>query len=286
MMAAHRGHDATLPDRDRRVLQTVADFRIVCANQLARLHFPESNHATALSATRLARYTLKRLTERGFLIRLERRVGGSRAGSASFCYALGDHGMAALDLPRNRRREPSLPFLGHVLDVAELGVRLQEEARRIPLIHVICMEPETGCWRTFQGSGSEIDIVKPDLVVVLGIGGQSNVGTSAADQSLAAGPDAEVEELHWFIEVDRGTEHRPAIQRKLQAYERYYRSGVEQTRHGVFPRVLWSVSAGVKTDTRAAQLREWIDRTSSVTQELFVVRSFEETINELKGGES
>ena len=45
-------------------------------------------------------------------------------------------------------------------------------------------------------------------------------------------------ELRWFIEVDRGTEHLPAVMRKSTAYDRYYRGGVEQEKHGVFPRVM------------------------------------------------
>jgi hypothetical protein len=59
-------------------------------------------------------------------------------------------------------------------------------------------------------------------------------------------------ELHWFVEVDRGNEHRGALTHKITSYVAAWRDGGEQVRAGVFPRVLWIVP----TDQRAAALRE------------------------------
>ena len=58
--------------------------------------------------------------------------------------------------------------------------------------------------------------LRPDLFVVLGIGDY---------------------EVRLFIEIDRGTEHMPAINRKCRLYNTYYKSGNEQRRDQVFPRV-------------------------------------------------
>ena len=48
-------------------------------------------------------------------------------------------------------------------------------------------------------------------------------------------------ELTMFIEQDMNTESLPTIGRKLDVYLAYWRSGTEQQRHGVFPRVWWLV---------------------------------------------
>ena len=164
--------------------------------------------------------------------------------------------------------------------VGEVAVRLHETVRSGVGIGIVRLEPEPMCWRSFSGPGTrnsgsravhgkaaERDIVKPDLHAVLSVG---------------------VDELHWFIEVDRGTEHRPAIERKLAAYERYYRSGVEQSIGGVFPQVLWIAECGSPETSarRVAQLNQWIDGCKESTRELFVVRDMEHAITEMKGGES
>ena len=189
-----------------------------------------------------------------------------RAGSASYCYALGDSGARSLGIERIRRREPSAPFFAHTLAVAEVAVRLREAVRHEPdaSLTFALIDAEPACWRSSLGLGGEVEHVKPDLYVELMVG---------------------MDELHWFVEVDRGTEHRPAIVRKLQAYERYYRSGREQLRTSIFPKVLWVVDAGQRTETRIEQLIGWIDQGKAITKQLFVVRSMDEATEELKGGE-
>ena len=81
-------------------------------------------------------------------------------------------------------------------------------------------DAEPACWRRFAGIGGEPVILKPDALVRVGVG----------DYELAS-----------FVEVDLGTESVPTIRRKCQVYLRYWRAGLEQQRHGVFPRVVWLV---------------------------------------------
>ena len=46
-------------------------------------------------------------------------------------------------------------------------------------------------------------------------------------------------ERSWFIEVDLDTESRTVLQRKCQLYTNYWRTGIEQDEHGMYPQVLW-----------------------------------------------
>ncbi len=249
-----------LSERDRAIVLSVSRLRLVSSRQLERLHFVAGEqHATALTAARTARRTLERLVRDRLLVRLERRVGGIRAGSASFIYALGPVGQRVLgsDGPRRRFREPSALFVSHTLATSELYVRLHEAARTEEL-QLIGIETEPRCWRSVTAIGGQL-LLKPDLFIVTG--------------------NAEYD-YRWFVEVDLGTEHAPAIIRKCRAYEAYYRSGVEQAAHAVFPRVLWVALDNV----RAERLRTAIAGTTDLTDGLFVVTTAEHVIKVLAGG--
>lgn len=238
--------DAETSDRERAVVASVAELRLLSARQIERLHFTEPT-ATALSRARSARRTLERLVRERLLVRLERRIGGVRAGSAAFVYALGPLGQRLIAQPgaRRRHREPSAQFVTHTLAVSELYVRLHEAARAKTLKLLSPIEAEPRCWRALPGYGGRAWL-KPDLAV-----------------HLAAG----AYEYRWFVEVDLGTEHRPALVRKCQAYERYYHAGVEQTVHGVFPRVLWVAP----DEARAQRIQEAVERTPQLSAGLFLV---------------
>jgi hypothetical protein len=82
------------------------------------------------------------------------------------------------------------------------------------------VQAEPACWRPYTGWYGDRRILKPDLSLTLGLGKWR---------------------LHWFVEIDRATEHRPALARKLAAYETAWRGGGEQYRRGVFPGVCWVV---------------------------------------------
>ncbi len=247
--------------RDQAILRSVAELRLLSARQIERLHFAADHQmATPLSRARSARRTLERLKREGLLLRLERRIGGMRAGSASFVYAMGPAGQRLIGWPgsRRRHREPSTPFVDHTLAVSELFVRLHEAERRGGL-ELLATEAEPQCWRVLASVGGGSRWLKPDLALRLAAAGY---------------------EFRWFVEVDLGTEHRPALLRKCQTYEAYYRSGVEQADGGVFPRVLW-VTPGLD---RAEHIREVIARTPQLTAGLFLVATSDEAIQMLTGG--
>jgi len=248
-----------LPERDMAVLYSVASLRLLSARQIQELHF--TDHATSLTAARICRRVLERLTNDRLLARLDRRVGGIRAGSASFVYGLGPAGDRVLRDGQARRRvpEPSPTFLDHTLAVAQVAVDLRAAARRgeIELLH---LETEPACWRTVQASIAGDDRLKPDLFVAL----------AAKDY-----------EYRWFVEVDRGTESSTALIRKCRLYDSYYRTSHEQHRHGVFPQVLWQVDS----QRRLTQLTDALRHERRLEPELFLVVLAAETTRVLSGGQ-
>jgi hypothetical protein len=234
-----------LSDRDLAIMRSLAALHYVTTRQLERLHF-QGTGMTVLAATRGARRTLARLYELGLVDRLERRIGGVRAGSAAYVLRLSPPGARLLDDSNRRRsREPTLAHLAHVLDVAELVVRLHEHARAGG-VEIIAVETEPACWRTLIGLHGGRVLLKPDLRLTLGVGHH---------------------ELHWFVEIDRGSEHRPALVRKISTYLAAWRDGGEQARAGIFPRVLWVVP----DERRAAVIEQVCGSTTGVPVGMFAV---------------
>jgi hypothetical protein len=254
--------EALLTDRDVRILEELERYRALDTRLIQRLLFPAGQngpHATAATATRLAVRVLLRLESHGFIGRLERRVGGALRGSASSTWHLAATGERFLRARRGepgRRRlfTPSRAFLAHTLEVAALAVSLHEKASSGAL-DVLELEPEPACWRTFNGPGGLV-MLKPDLYAVL------------ADETL---------EAHSFVEIDRDTEHLPAIVKKCRLYQQYRQTGAEQQTVGLFPTVLWVVP----TANRAAQLRAAIHSDRSIDRDLFTVCQADEAVDAL-----
>src|SRR5687767_2560691 len=74
-----------LSARDHAVIETVGRLRLVSAGQLERLFFTGGDPQTA---ARTRRRVLERLVNLQVLGRLERRIGGVRAGSSGYVYCL------------------------------------------------------------------------------------------------------------------------------------------------------------------------------------------------------
>lgn len=218
-----------LSERDRTIVSSVAEFRFLTGRQLQTLHF-DGQHQTAASAARSCRRVLNRLSELHVLQRLERRVGGLRAGSASYVYCLDSAGHRLLESGRERQGhwQPSRAFLDHSLAIAELFVTVVAASRSGEL-HIIRYETEPRTWRTIPGYGSA-DTLRPDLLLVLAQGDL---------------------EYHWHVEVDLSTEHSTKLRRKCEQYQRSYQSGAADDGE-VFPRVAWLTTSS----DRAERIRE------------------------------
>ena len=217
-----------LSDRDLAVLQSVAELRYVTAGQLQTLHF-DGAHETPLTAARTCRRVLQRLTDLAVLRRLDRVIGGVRAGSGAFVYSVGPSGHRLLADGRQRHgfREPSATFLDHTLAVSGVVATVVAAAKQGD-VQLVSYETEPACWRSIPGYGS--DTLRPDLLLVLARGDM---------------------EWHWWVEVDLGTEHGPAVTRKCHQYLRYFQAGREQAERGIFPKVAWLTT----TSRRVDQLR-------------------------------
>ncbi len=251
-----------LSERDRAVTETVARLRLVSGQQLGRLLFSEGENPA--TRARLARRSLARLTDLRVVTRLERRVGGVRAGSAGHVYALDVAGQRLVaywqgeGIARSRSAfEPGTPFVRHTLALAEHYVRLVE-AEREGAVELLSFSAEPECWRRFTGLGGAALTLKPDAFVSLGVG--------------------EFEERS-FLEIDCGTEGRSALLRQCRGYLDYFRSGAEQAASGVFPRVVWITT----TERRVGLLTEVCAALPPEAWQLFVVGRPERALSLLSG---
>ncbi len=248
-----------LSTRDLEIIRQVSKLRLISSRQIEALYFSVEDHASGLSAARGCRRVLAGLTENRLLVRLDRRVGGVRAGSASYIYGLGPVGHRVLEAGGNRPRfrEPTTTFVDHTLAVTQVVVDVTL-ARRGGAFEILSCQSEPRCWREFSGLGGPM-FLRPDLFLALGVGEY---------------------EQHWFVEIDRGSEHLPALLRKCRIYDAYYRSGKEQAAHGVHPRVCWIMP----DNRRVARLEAAIARDHRLTRALFVTTTFEQALSTLSGG--
>jgi hypothetical protein len=247
--------DARLSDRQRACLRDVARLGTATGRHLERLHYEPSE-----AGRRLARIELSALSRWRVLQRLTRRVGGVRGGSRGYVYALGVVGQRLTFPGRRRYRAPWTPqpsYLRHALDVAETYVRFHE-AEHAGKIELAAYDAEPACWRSFVGPGGARQTLKPDAYAVTYRG--------------------EFEE-RMFLEVDRGTEDGPRIQRKLKVYVTYWRNGKEQEREGVFPLTCWIAPS----EARASFLADVVARLPETDQRLFVVTTKDAVINLITG---
>lgn len=250
-----------LSERDQAILDSLKALRLLSARQVERLHFLEGS---ALTQARRARKTLARLHEAGLLHRLERRVGGTYGGSSGFIYGLSAGGQRLMRASgpaggtrRRRPWEPSAMFQDHVLAVSELFVHLKE-AERSGRLELLDFVAEPYCWRGFTGAGGSRTTLKPDAFVALARG--------------------EFEQLT-FVEVDLGTEGPATLRSKLETYLDHARSGVEQARHGVYPRVVFLAP----DEARVRKITETLKPTLRRTPELCAVGRNEDAIEVLTG---
>jgi hypothetical protein len=239
-----------MPLRDRQIVETVARLTLVSGGQLSDLFFSSTSHPG--TRARLARRVLTRLVEQRVLDRLERRRGGAGGGSSAWLYALGPAGQrmvaywAGEGLPRSRgAHEPGAVWAAHTLAVSDLYVQLKA-AERAGRVELLDFDAEPACWRRYTRLTSSAGVLKPDAYVRLGVG--------------------EYEDS-FFIEVDMGSERRGQLTRQHHAYQEYFRSGVEQTKTGVFPGVLWVVPDA----RRVALLKDIHDRLPEQTRRLFML---------------
>lgn len=258
-----------LVERDYQILNSLESYRLLTTRQIQRLHF-DPHHPTPVAKARACNRHLKRLQQLDVVRPLRRRIGGARAGSASYVWYLGPAGdrLLAHQKPgtqtgRRNYREPSRHFVDHTLAVAELAVRAIE-AGRAPEFDVLSVEAEPSSWQASLSPHGTTTWLKPDLRLVTATG--------------------EFED-HWFIEADLATEHLPVIVRQCQAYQTFRTTGRYQTEHGLFPAVLWVTPTTARADAlRTAIARH--DKASTDETALFQVCTTEQYLAVITGASS
>lgn len=252
-----------LSGREQAILTDLSRFRFLTTGQVQTLHF--HHHATNQAAARICRRVLERLQRLRVIEHLDRRIGGIRAGSASYVWRVGLVGDRLAraqqgDGSRGRRKEPSTRHLDHTLAVADCYCRLVHAARSGKL-ELLTVAPEPSSWRRYLAVGGTAETLKPDLFAV----------TASQDY-----------EDHWFIELDRSTESLPTIVRKCAQYEQYRRTGREQADGGVFPIVVWVVP----DDYRTGQVQHAISLSRGLDPQLYRVITADRFLEAITGGVS
>lgn len=250
-----------LTERDLLILKDLEQLRLLSTRQIQRLRF--RGHVSQSSATRTTVRVLNRLEDRGLITRLPRRVGGAIRGSAANVWQLASTGerlLRRLSGNESRRRyvEPSPQFTAHTLAVADTAVQVFE-AIYDGQFELLELEAEPDCWREYQNASGGREWLKPDLFVVTA--------------------NSEVES-HAFVEVDLATEHLPAVLRKCETYQRYWRTGHEQTTRELFPAVVWITP----TEMRAEKLQTAIRDHPGLAEHLFIITTPDQALDVLGPG--
>jgi len=215
--------ERSIGPRERAIIDTLDRLRVATTDQLRRLHFAD---LTPHSAARQAPKLLARMADARIVTKLERQVGGVRAGSRAAVWSLDLAGqrLAAVCGPAGGRRvrrpwTPSVGFLAHRLAVSACFADLTERCRA-GAAELLDFEAEPLSWRRYASPYGGANILKPDAFVRLSIG----------DIERGA-----------FVEIDRATEARGTLATKLRAYRTFWEAGREQDRRGYFPRVVFAV---------------------------------------------
>jgi hypothetical protein len=246
----------SLSDRDRAVLDTLSRTRLATGAQLERLHFTDVG-------SRERRRVLSALVDKHLLYRLARVIGGTRAGSSGYVFALGTTGQRVRGL-RNSNGRPPRPwtpgttFLQHSVAVTEVYVQLIEAQQRDEL-KVHRFEGEPACWRHFLGAGAARLVLRPDAYIELGINGHRD---------------------HWFLEVDLATESSSTLHRKCEMYRSFWTGRQGQAEGDVFPLVLFAV----KDEKRKGVLLDVLGRQPAESWPLFTLCLLDRTVERLRRG--
>jgi hypothetical protein len=251
---------AGLSERERALIRELARLRLMTHAQLAVLLDTDQT----VSGLRSARRVLARLTDLGVLARLDRRIGGIRAGSAGYVYYLGPAGQRLVaywgggGLTRGRfRPEPGGRYVRHRLAVSELCVQARQ-AEREGVLDLLTFDAEPDCWRTFADGFGGRRLLKPDAFVRVGLGAYED---------------------RYFVEVDLASESRSVIAAKVRAYLDYFNSGTEQQAHGIFPRVLLLTT----TEERRLALIDVCTRLPAEAWRLFTITTLDRALDVLSG---
>lgn len=233
--------DARLSVRDRLVLDWLSRLRLATGQQLEALCFD----GLASSSRPVVRgRVLGRLVTWGLLELVDRRVGGSVSGSTSGVYRLSAAGHLIAEPAHTRPTRPYTDrFTAHTLTTSQLAADLVEALQDCDDVTLHSFLTEPASWMP-DDLGS---FLKPDAYIQL---------------------QTEKLTMHWWIEVDLGTESLPALERKLRSYLDFVNRG-QLGPAGVVPQVLLTLTG----EERVRAVATLLDRLPPPALELFVACS-------------
>ena len=241
---------------DRTLLALLAAHRYATTRQLAQITELSGQYGSARSALRQTSRRLRRQHGLGLVAHLERRIGGTRAGSAGYVWYLTAAGQRLTGEGRGARRrfqEPSALFLAHTLAITQARVVIEQASHAVGG-HLARLRTEPACWRSWLRLGGALGWLKPDLEVI------TATDTGAED--------------HWLLEVDLDTEHPARLLAKCHDYQAHLASGTFQAQHGYYPQVVWLLT----NQARAGRLAEQIAADQTLTPGLFKIAAAPEQL--------
>lgn len=217
--------------RDHEIVHTIGRFKQLSSGHVRDLIFHENLSDTP------AKRSLKRLAERGYLKRIERRlIGGTGAGSGQYVYQLGPLGWKITGM--EGRYWPARSIDYHTLAIADSYVSLRI-AERAGMVNVLTYENEPETWRELAGVQ-----LTPDLYLELEL----------LDKA---------QRLALWVEVDLGTERQSVIKDKFARYWHAYQHAELE----VFPLVLFLTP----DQHRSYDLKRWLQAGNDEARALFVI---------------
>lgn len=225
--------------RDRCVMQTVADLRLVSGKQLDALCFLQLQ---GRSRSVVRGRVVARLVSWRVLQVVDRRIGGPQPGSTTPAYSLDVIGHALTAAKTVKLAPiPGERFRAHALAISQLCADLALLVDGDPSIRLREFMTEPDSWWP-DGLGGHL---KPDAYVQLRSTGSA---------------------LHAWAEIDRSTESIPTLTRKLRVYLDFVERG-HLGPSGLVPQVLITVI----DERRLRAVRELVQRLPPPAAELFVV---------------
>ena len=241
---------------DRALLALLAAHRYATTRQLAQITELSGQYGSARSALRQTSRRMRRQHGLGLVAHLERRIGGTRAGSAGYVWYLTAAGQRLTGEGRGTRRrfqEPSALFLAHTLAITQARVVIEQAIHAVGG-HLARLRTEPACWRSWLRLGGALGWLKPDLEAI-----------TATDAGA---------EDHWLLEVDLDTEHPARLLAKCHDYQAHLASGTFQAQHGYYPQVVWLLT----NQARAGRLAEQIAADQMLTPGLFKITATPEQL--------
>lgn len=233
-----------LTSRDKLVVKTINDSRLMRQDQVQRLLFPSKN---------TAQVRLRKLWEHGFLRRQFLPVLGGIQNSPVL-YEIDSRGVELLRnefgydetaLRYSRNKNISTQFIDHTLGLSEIRLAFEISCKNQGFTLKTWLDEKTlkSSYDEVQ-VGGRLEAVLPDAYFTISI--------------------PELGGVHFFVEYDRGPEHLKFIKKKMAAYVAYFRSDKCKQRYGTNRVRVLTVNEGGKT--KAGKKR--LDNLKRVTEEV------------------